>query len=437
MSFDDTEKQRMARLIKSARLNSDLSWYRNVHAPKILKAKGVFSDLAKLTNTPLCLGPLLMTREYAADIGAFKRYIGNGQPWNKKTTIVPKGRGPWRSWLEAAQDAYSLKSFQEISEWNLERLLFECERYNGFGYRSKGVQSPYLWSGTSNYSKGLYVSDGVFSPTSVDKNIGVFAMYQILCELDSDFALDAEAEGGAEGTTQEAEKDWLKTVIALVQKIADILLGQLLTPSPAKKADAPQVEIELSLKDRIRASAPGINRKMLDEFFEKHWGRPGIDRSGYIVFVDFTLPSTEKRMWIVGAESAKVWHHCRVAHGKGSDQNNDGIATWFGSVSGSGMSELGLYLLGKKRGWKDKGPSKFDRSRWLVGQDATNKNAVRRAVVWHDASYVTTSGSVGRSLGCPATPRSLVSLSQFINDTLPEGTAWFHWHNSPAKNETA
>lgn len=61
---------------------------------KALKAKGY--------EVPWEVIAVIHQRESS---GNFNTYLGNGQALNKKTTIVPKGRGPFSSWEEGAIDA--------------------------------------------------------------------------------------------------------------------------------------------------------------------------------------------------------------------------------------------------------------------------------------------------------------------------------------------
>lgn len=50
------------------------------------------------------------------------------------------------------------------------------------GYANKGLPSPYVWAGTSNYEKGKYVADGKFDPNYVDQQLGVAVMLRTLLE---------------------------------------------------------------------------------------------------------------------------------------------------------------------------------------------------------------------------------------------------------------
>lgn len=114
--------------------------------------------------------------------GDFTKYLGNGQPLNKKTTIVPKGRGPFASWEEGAIDAllnaapYAAKN----KDWSIGGTLTKLEEYNGLGYASKGLPSPYVWAGTDQYSAGKYVRDGVYDPNHVDTQLGCAGLLKFM-----------------------------------------------------------------------------------------------------------------------------------------------------------------------------------------------------------------------------------------------------------------
>jgi lysozyme family protein len=114
--------------------------------------------------------------------GNFNTYLGNGQALNRKTTIVPKGRGPFSSWEEGAIDAllYAPPYAAKNKDWSVGGMLDKLEEYNGLGYRSKGVPSPYLWAGTDQYVKGKYVRDHVYDPNHVDTQLGCAGLLKFL-----------------------------------------------------------------------------------------------------------------------------------------------------------------------------------------------------------------------------------------------------------------
>ncbi|GGG29999.1 murein L,D-transpeptidase catalytic domain family protein [Hymenobacter glacieicola] len=120
-----------------------------------------------------------------------------------------------------------------------------------------------------------------------------------------------------------------------------------------------------------------------------------------LTVVDFGLPSTQKRLWVLDLANKQVKFHTLVAHGHNSGEN---MATNFSNENESNMSSLGFYVTqGEYTG-------KHGLSLKLQGVDeGYNTNALARSVVMHGAEYVSEDfirqyGRLGRSLGCPALP---------------------------------
>lgn len=116
----------------------------------------------------------------------FKGVLHNGEEiigTGRKTRLVPAGRGPFSTWEEAAIDALSIKNLQNIHDWTVERIGYESERFNGFGYLKFNINSPYLWSGSNLYSMGKYVADGRYDANHVDKQLGVMTIMRRIYDL--------------------------------------------------------------------------------------------------------------------------------------------------------------------------------------------------------------------------------------------------------------
>jgi len=113
----------------------------------------------------------------------FNCYLGNGQPINKKTTIVPAGRGPFATFADGAVDALKLQRADQITDWSLGNVLYFLEGYNGYGYsKYHNINSPYLWSGSNHYASGKYVSDGKYDPDAVSSQIGIALLMKSLLQ---------------------------------------------------------------------------------------------------------------------------------------------------------------------------------------------------------------------------------------------------------------
>lgn len=143
-----------------------------------------YEEIEARTGVPWWFIGALHYRESTCD---FMGVLHNGEEilgTGRRTTDAPAGRGPFQTWEEAALDALRLKGLHKIKDWTMERALFEGERYNGWGYRGKGVPSAYLWSGTSVYAGGKYVADGKWSASARDKQMGIAPIMAALAPAD-------------------------------------------------------------------------------------------------------------------------------------------------------------------------------------------------------------------------------------------------------------
>lgn len=148
------------------------------------KYKTLFSIYERVSIKTGVPSDLIFALHYREASCSFKGVLHNGERiigTGEKTSLVPKNRGPFNTWEDAAIDALLLKKNIFPESWTFENKLSFAEKFNGLGYRNKGLQSPYVFSFTNAYEKGKYVADGKFNPEFIDKQCGVAA---ILLELD-------------------------------------------------------------------------------------------------------------------------------------------------------------------------------------------------------------------------------------------------------------
>ena len=117
---------------------------------------------------------------------SFNKHLHNGNPLTKRTYWVPKGRpktgNPPFTFEYSALDALKYDRMDKVDWKDLTASLNAFEGYNGWGYKKyhKSVPTPYLWSFTTVYTKGKYVSDGKFSYTAVSQQVGIAALMKEL-----------------------------------------------------------------------------------------------------------------------------------------------------------------------------------------------------------------------------------------------------------------
>jgi lysozyme family protein len=107
---------------------------------------------------------------------SFDRHLHNGDPLTARTVHVPAGRpvhgNPPFTWEESAQDALRHDGLTSVTDWSVANAHFKLEGFNGYGYWSHGINSPYLWSCSNHYTKGKFVKDGVYDPNAVSHQAG-------------------------------------------------------------------------------------------------------------------------------------------------------------------------------------------------------------------------------------------------------------------------
>ena len=118
-----------------------------------------------------------------------------------------------------------------------------------------------------------------------------------------------------------------------------------------------------------------------------------------LTVIDYSRPSTEKRLWVLDMRTRAVLYEELVAHGQGT---GDSMATSFSNEPETHKSSLGLFVT------EGTYVGKNGYSLRLNGLDqGFNDRARERAIVMHGAPYVSEAfaqaqGRLGRSWGCPA-----------------------------------
>lgn len=161
----------------------------NKTANIIFSHKDRYQAVERITGVPWHLVGILHMRESNCN---FNTYLGNGQSIHRRTTIVPRGRGPFETFEAGAVDALSLDGLNHVQDWRLEKELYYTELFNGGGYSARGLPSPYVWGGTNIQRPGKYVADGRFNSGVWDTQPGTAPILKTLMGLDSSIQLIRE-----------------------------------------------------------------------------------------------------------------------------------------------------------------------------------------------------------------------------------------------------
>jgi hypothetical protein len=158
----------------------------------------------------------------------------------------------------------------------------------------------------------------------------------------------------------------------------------------------------------------------------------GLLRTKLLTIIDYSLPSWERRLWVLDPSQPRVLFHEFVAHGRGSATEDDpDWAVRFGNEEASLRSSLGTFLTGPTY------TGKHGTSLELIGLDpGVNDKAMERRIVMHPADYVSAGfravrgGRVGRSWGCPALDPAVAPA---IIDCIRNGSLLYVGGAAPAR----
>lgn len=209
-------------------------------------------------------------------------------------------------------------------------------------------------------------------------------------------------------------------------RIACLVLT-LLTAAASRAAPpaVPAVLASGELLTRLQAAAPGIDRTALSLALD---ARDCAIRSGEVAasqrlgVIDYSRPSTERRLWVFDLSHARLLYTEFVAHGRGSGEN---FATAFSNRDGSHQSSLGLFVTADTYIGGNGYSLRMDGL-----EPGINDKARVRAIVMHGARYVdpgmaSQQGRLGRSYGCPALRPA---VAREMIDTLKQGQLLFAYY---------
>jgi len=148
-----------------------------------------------------------------------------------------------------------------------------------------------------------------------------------------------------------------------------------------------------------------------------------------LTIVDFSLSSTQKRLWVIDMNLQEVLVHSLVSHGKNSGEE---FAAKFSNALQSFQSSLGFYATGETYFGKHGFSLRLDGL-----EPKINDKARVRAVVIHGADYVSEkfidqNGRLGRSQGCPAVP---IEISNELINLIKDKSCLFIYHPSVNYNK--
>ena len=156
-----------------------------------------------------------------------------------------------------------------------------------------------------------------------------------------------------------------------------------------------------------------------------------LKKKNLITIIDYSLPSTEKRLFVIDLENKNLLYECMVAHGKNSGDN---MASSFSNDPSSLKSSLGFYRTAETYSGKHGYSLRLDGLEKNI-----NDNARLRDIVIHGARYISETfikqyGRLGRSWGCLAVPSD---ISKELIDTISNGSCLFIYADDKSYRENS
>ena len=150
-----------------------------------------------------------------------------------------------------------------------------------------------------------------------------------------------------------------------------------------------------------------------------------------LAVIDFSQPSTERRMWVYDLRARELLFEEHVSHGRNSGHN---VPTLFSNEPESFKSSIGLYRAAESYHGKHGYSLRLDGL-----EKGFNDRARERAIVIHGADYVNAStaraqGRLGRSLGCPAVRPEIAAK---VIDAVKDGGLVFAYYPDAAWLDTS
>ena len=207
--------------------------------------------------------------------------------------------------------------------------------------------------------------------------------------------------------------------------LAILLLLQGAYPAIAAVPAFCDINHELSLLNSYSQQVSPHVLKLALKAYNCALGQGIVQKQNIFTIIDYSLPSSEKRLWVIDVTHGRVLFHTLVAHGSGSGELE---ATHFSDTPETHESSLGLFLTGATYFGHDGYSLKIKGL-----SPGFNDKAEGREIVIHGANYVSEdfvrrTGYLGRSWGCPALPKDMVEP---VVNTIKDGTLVFAYYPDP------
>jgi hypothetical protein len=234
-------------------------------------------------------------------------------------------------------------------------------------------------------------------------------------------------------TTTQPHPDDRGQVRIRLAKGASLLIAVLATApassapvgSPAQIAPTSPASESRSVLSSLRTAAPDLDPAVLALALE---ARDCAERRGIapstqrLAVIDYTRPSTDRRLWVFDLTRPRLLFAEHVAHGRGSGDN---LANAFSNRDGSHQSSLGLFATAETYVGGNGYSLRMDGLEPSINDRARDRSIVMHGAWYVDPAIARRQGRLGRSYGCPAVR---AEVARQVIDTLKQGQLLFAYY---------
>jgi hypothetical protein len=156
-----------------------------------------------------------------------------------------------------------------------------------------------------------------------------------------------------------------------------------------------------------------------------------LKKKNLITIIDYSLPSIEKRLFVIDLENKNLLYKCLVAHGKNSGEN---MANSFSNDPHSLKSSLGFFITAETYNGENGYSLKLDGLEKNINDNARSREIVIHGAEYVSEKYINQYGRLGRSWGCLAVSPEI--LKELV-DKISNGSCLFIYADDKSYKENS
>lgn len=165
---------------------------------------------------------------------------------------------------------------------------------------------------------------------------------------------------------------------------------------------------ETNIEEMLRKKAPTLNTMVINKVLAtltcaKEYN---VAHNNILTIIDYSLPSSEKRLWVFDLNSEELLFYTYVSHGIKSGTL---LSNYFSNKYDSKASSIGVYTTDQAYYGREGLSLRLDGLDRGFNDNASNRSIVMHGGWYMDENFIKKYGRAGRSWGCPALPLHLTT----------------------------